>query len=127
MATVRNRSSQRKFHAHAYDFVFSAMRFTQENLGRNRSSEQFGHITGPELLDGVRELGLRHFGMLAIPVFSRWGIRSTDDFGRIVFELIERGEMRKTDDDHLTDYQGVYDFRKVFYEEYTLDTTAAFS
>lgn len=127
MATVKNRSGKRHFHANAYQFVFSALRFTQQQLGRSNSTEATGHISGRELLDGVRMLGLQHFGMMAIPVFRSWGIRSTDDIGRIVFELIERGEMRKTDDDQLTDFFGVYDFEKVFRDDYTLDTSVAFS
>lgn len=127
MTAVRNQSSSRTFHPLAYKFVFSALRFTQEQLGRDRSSEVTGHISGPELLDGIRLLGLQHFGMLAISVFRRWGISTTADFGRIVFELIEAGEMRKTANDQLNDFFEVYDFQKVFNDEYTLDTAEAFS
>lgn len=127
MTTVRNQSTSRTYHPLAYKFVFSALRFTQEQLGRDRTTEVTGHISGPELLDGIRLLGLQHFGMLSIAVFKAWGIDSTDDFGRIVFQLIEAGEMRKTPNDQLTDFFGVYDFQKVFHEDYTLDTTEAFS
>jgi len=106
--------------------VFSALRFTQEQLGRDRSSETTGHISGPELLEGIRLLGLQHFGMLSVQVFRTWGIQSTDDFGHIVFELIDAGEMRKTPNDQLNDFLGVYDFQKVFQDDYTLDTREAF-
>lgn len=126
MTTVRNQSSSRTYHPLAYKFVFSALRFTQEQLGRDSLTEATGHISGPELLDGIRLLGLQHFGMLALTVFKSWGIDSTDDFGRIVFQLIEAGEMRKTENDQLTDFFGVYDFHKVFQEEYTLDTSEVF-
>jgi uncharacterized repeat protein (TIGR04138 family) len=111
----------------AYKFVFSALRFTQEQLGRDRSTEATGHISGPELLDGIRRLGLQHFGMMSIVVFKTWGIHCTDDFGKIVFQLIEAGEMRKTDDDQLDDFLGVYEFSKVFQDDYTLDTSEIFS
>lgn len=111
----------------AYKFVFSALRFTQEQLGRDRTTEATGHISGPELLDGIRRLGLQHFGMMSIAVFKNWGIHSTDDFGKIVFQLIEAGEMRKTDDDQLDDFLGVYEFSKVFLDDYTLDTSEVFS
>jgi two-component system phosphate regulon sensor histidine kinase PhoR len=70
------------------------LKFTQEQLGRDRRSEVSGHISGPELLDGLRKLALEHFGMLSIAVFKYWGVTSTDDFGHIVFEMIESGEMR---------------------------------
>jgi uncharacterized repeat protein (TIGR04138 family) len=111
----------------AYKFVFSALRFTQEQLGRDRATEATGHISGPELLDGIRRLGLQHFGMMSIVVFKTWGIQSTDDFGKIVFQLIEAGEMRKTEDDQLDDFLGVYEFSKVFRDDYTLDTSEIFS
>jgi len=101
--------------------------FTQEQLGRDRRSEISGHISGPELLDGLRKLALQHFGMLSIAVFKYWGVTSTDDFGHIVFEMIDSGEMRRTPHDHLADFFGIYDFDKVFREDYTLDTSAAFS
>jgi uncharacterized repeat protein (TIGR04138 family) len=127
MTTVRNQSFPRTYHPLAYKFVFSALRFTQEQLGRDRTTEATGHISGPELLDGIRLLGLQHFGMLSITVFKTWGINSTDDFGRIVFQLIEAGEMRKTQNDQLTDFFAVYDFNKVFQDDYTLDTSEAFS
>jgi uncharacterized repeat protein (TIGR04138 family) len=126
MSTVRSQSSARTYHPLAYKFVFSALRFTQEQLGRDRASETTGHISGPELLEGIRLLGLQHFGMLSAQVFRTWGIHSTDDFGHIVFELIEAGEMRKTPSDQLNDFMGVYDFQKVFQEDYTLDTREAF-
>jgi uncharacterized repeat protein (TIGR04138 family) len=127
MTAVRNHSSSRTYHPLAFKFVFSALRFTQEQLGRDRATEATGHISGPELLDGIRLLGLQHFGMLSITVFKTWGIHSTDDFGRIVFQLIEAGEMRKTPNDQLSDFLGVYDFNKVFQEDYSLDTSEAFS
>jgi len=127
MTSVRNHATPRTYHPMAYKFVFSALRFTQEQLGRDRSTEATGHISGPELLDGIRRLGLQHFGMMSIVVFKTWGIHSTDDFGRIVFQLIEAGEMRKTDDDQLDDFLGVYEFNKVFQDDYTLDTTEVFT
>ena len=127
MTSVRNHATPRTYHPMAYKFVFSALRFTQEQLGRDRSTEATGHISGPELLDGIRRLGLQHFGMMSIVVFKTWGIHSTDDFGKIVFQLIEAGEMRKTDDDQLDDFLGVYEFSKAFKDDYTLDTSEVFS
>ena len=115
------------YHPNAFKFVYSALRFTQENLGRDRRSEVTGHISGPELLEGIRLLALQHFGILSISVFKSWGVTSTDDFGHIVFEMIEAGEMRRTPHDQLSDFVGIYDFSKVFCEDYKLDTSAAFS
>lgn len=124
-ATSQIRSSS--YHPNAFKFVYSALKFTQEQLGRDRSSEATGHISGPELLDGIRKLALQHFGVLTICVFKSWGVTTTDDFGHIVFEMIDAGEMRRTPHDQLADFFAVYDFPKVFLEDYTLDTSTAFS
>lgn len=126
--TSRLRPSRLKFHPDAYRFVFEALQFSQENLKKasQEADDDSAHISGPELLAGVRELGLKKFGMLAKTVFQHWGVRSTDDFGRIVFELIECGEMRKTDRDQLSDFFGVYDFDQSLVHDYQIDTAAAF-
>lgn len=91
----------------------------------DESDEESLHVTGPELLAGIRELGLRRFGLLARDVFAYWGIKSTRDFGCVVFELIERGEMRKTDDDQLEDFDDVYCFGVVLDAEYQIPTTVS--
>jgi uncharacterized repeat protein (TIGR04138 family) len=125
-----------KFHPNAYKFVFAALRYSQEHLGRS-SDEQVvdqsseieadeSHITGQELLDGVRKLALRQFGLMTQTVFRQWGIRDTGDFGRIVFEMIERGQMTKTDRDQLSDFLDIYEFEEVFDRDYVIETQRAF-
>ena len=118
-----------QFHPEAYRFVFEALHFAQEQLQRPASlveDNEDAHISGQELLEGVRQLALQRYGNLVEAVFTYWGIRRTEDFGRIVFELIERGEMRKTDQDQLEDFVDVYDFQQVFDRDYVIDTSKAF-
>jgi uncharacterized repeat protein (TIGR04138 family) len=74
------------------------------------------HVSGQELCLGLRDYAIRRYGLLARTVLRRWNINSTDDFGRIVFALVEAGLMRKTDRDHIEDFQGVYDFDEEFVE-----------
>ena len=125
--TLLHRQRRRSgYHPNAYQFVFAALQHAQDQLGRDRTSMQAGHVSGPELLEGAREIALQHFGLLARTVLNHWGITSTVDFGRIVFELIETGRMRKTDDDRIEDFIDVYDFREVFDDAYQIDTSAAF-
>lgn len=127
MTTLRQTVQKRKYHKNAYQFVFAALRHVQEQLGRDRSDQNTGHVSGRELLEGVRDLGQQHFGLMTMSVFARWGVTGTEDFGKIVFELIDAGEMRKTDDDVLDDFVDVYDFRRAFVEDYQVDTARAFS
>lgn len=135
MSTIKTPAAALKYHPDAYRFVDQALRFTQRRLGRApdavQSEEDFdeecAHISGPELLDGVRELAIQEFGLLTIPVLKYWGIRTTDDFGRIVFDFIERGAMRKTDRDQLADFFDVYDFEEAFDRDYRIDLSETFS
>ena len=112
----------------AYEFVFYALHHTQKNLGREppaeapaelrngRAPEPHHHVSGPELLDGIRELALREYGRMARTVFRLWGIERTDDFGEIVFNLIEAGMMSQTAEDSRRYFQGVYDLDRALVE-----------
>lgn len=95
----------------AYDFVFAALDYTQRMVARARKPDNpIFHVSGRELLEGVRRYAIKQFGLMARTVFETWGVRKTDDFGEIVFNLIEAGLMRKTDTDTREDFKQVYDF-----------------
>lgn len=101
----------------AYEFLFKSLQFTQKMLGREppedaenlANVDRRHHVSGPELLEGIRVLALREFGMLARTVFHLWGIDRTDDFGEIVFNLVNAELMSKTAEDNRRDFHGVYD------------------
>ena len=95
----------------AYDFVRDALHRTVERLNAK------GHVSAKELLEGIREEARLGFGPLARTVFDTWNVRGTADFGRIVFNLIAAGEMGKTDDDSVKDFESVYRFEDAFPEE----------
>ncbi len=80
------------------------------------SDEDSRHVSGRELCEGLRDFGQRQYGLLARTVLSRWGIRSTEDFGRIIFAMVDAGLMRKTDEDTIDDFVGVYTFDDAFAE-----------
>ena len=131
-ATTRTDVPRLKYHPNAYQFVFAALRYTQQSLGRvtdphSEDDHEEAHITPQELLLGIRDLTVSKFGLMSITVLNQWGIRTTDDFGRIVFELIECGEMRKTDRDHVNDFASLYEFADAFDRDYHIDLCAAFS
>ena len=65
--------------------------------------------------------------MLAPTVFASWGVRSTHDFGRIVFELVDMGKLRRTENDQLSDFDNGYSFDDAFLHDYVIDTSQAFS
>ena len=115
--------AQPKYHPAAREFVDHALRIAQKKFVK---SPDDAHVTGRQLLEGIRELAIKEFGMMTIPVFRHWGVTTTEDFGRIVWDLVERGDMRRTERDQLSDFSGVYDFEDAFDRGYEIDTTAAF-
>ena len=97
-----------RYKPEAYLFVLAALHFTINQLMEHR------HITGQELLGGIRIYGLDQFGPLARQVFEHWGITQTEDFGYIVFSLVEAKLLGKTEEDSLADFQNVYNFSTAF-------------
>jgi uncharacterized repeat protein (TIGR04138 family) len=103
----------------AYHFVREALDHTQKRVHkevRGRKDTQDRHVTGQQLLEGIREYGLQAFGPLTLFVFNEWGIRRCADFGDIVFNLVEHGNgmFGKTERDSRDDFQGGYDFEEAF-------------
>lgn len=96
----------------AYSFVMAGLHFTVTRLSKPR------HVTGAELCEGLRQYALDQFGPMARTVLEFWGIRKTEDFGRVVFNLIEAGLLRKTEEDTVRDFVNLYDFTKAFRYEF---------
>ena len=72
------------------------------------------HVSGKELAEGIRDYALQEFGPLALTVLRTWGIQRTEDFGELVFHLVEAGKLGKTEKDTRADFAHVYDFDEVF-------------
>lgn len=111
----------------AYEFVFTALAHTQLMLGRVPPREAEGetgpqhHVSGAQLLDGVRDLALREFGLMARTVLRLWGINHTADFGEIVFNLVEAQLMSKTDEDCRADFHDLYDLDEALLRNYRIE------
>lgn len=101
-----------RFRANAYKFVMDAVQYTVNRLPERR------HVTGEELLGGIRDLARQAFGPMAKTVFDQWGIRRTEDFGTIVFQLVDAGLLGKTDADKQSDFSGGYDFNEAFVRDF---------
>ena len=113
----------------AYEFIFQALHHTQQLLERapseDEEQEPRHHVSGRELLDGVRSLALREFGLMARTVFFMWGIHKTDDFGEIVFNLIEAELMSKTSEDNRADFHDQYDLTQALMDGYRIQLDEA--
>lgn len=72
------------------------------------------HVSGRDLCMGLKDYAVRRYGLLAKTVLNQWGVTQTEDFGKIVFALVDAGLLRKTDDDSIEDFRGVFDFEEEF-------------
>lgn len=97
-----------RYTVEAYAFIRMGLDYTVRRL------EQPRHVSGRELLDGIREFALSEFGPMTKTVLNGWGIRRTEDIGEIVFNMVEAGLLGKTDKDSRADFSGGYDFDEVF-------------
>ncbi len=100
-------------------YASEAYLFLNEGLGRTlklvqEKENRYRQISGAELSAGLRAYALEQFGPLAMTVLGRWGIRTTRDFGEIVFALLHAGLLGKTEEDKIEDFDDLYDFDAAF-------------
>ncbi len=123
-----------RYHVDAYTFIFDALHHAHsvsggdeprdseiiDSEGEEASGSDERHLTGQQLCGAIRHLALEQYGLLAKCVLNSWGVTCTSDFGSIVFNLIEIGQMRKTDADRREDFDDVFDFNREFVEDYEI-------
>lgn len=105
-----------RFDKRAYNFVRMGLDNTVKEL-RKRDAARTGksfHVTGPELLEGLRLYALDQFGPLAKTVLNAWGVKRCRDFGDIVFNLIEYNVFSKSSNDQREDFSDIYTFEEAF-------------
>ena len=100
--------SDRRYRPDAYEFIMQGLVFTQDKLKRKT------HVSGKELAQGLRDYAVDQYGALASRVLSHWGINQTRDFGEIVYNMIEKKLLSKSEKDYLEDFNSVYDFNSTF-------------
>jgi len=101
----------------AYYFVREGLDFTIKMLKKDSRSAP-RHVSGQELLDGLRRYALDQFGPMAKTVFAHWGVKQCEDFGEIVFRMVDKGILGKTEQDTREDFRGGYDFDEAFVKPY---------
>jgi uncharacterized repeat protein (TIGR04138 family) len=102
-----------RYDAATYLFVRDALDFTVKTLERPATGRG-KHVSGQELLEGIRKYALREYGPMTLTVFKRWGVTRTEDFGEIVFNLVESGKLGRTEEDKREDFADGYDFFEAF-------------
>jgi uncharacterized repeat protein (TIGR04138 family) len=97
----------------AYFFIREALDHTLKSLEKDTKKNK-GHVSGEELLEGIRAFALDKFGPMTLTLMNHWNIRKCRDFGNIVFNLVEFGILGRTDNDSLEDFDGGYNFQEAF-------------
>jgi uncharacterized repeat protein (TIGR04138 family) len=99
----------------AYYFVREGLDFTLKLLKKQHHAQlAHRHVSGQELLEGLRRYALDQFGPMAKTVLRYWGVHRCEDFGEIVFNMVEKGILGKTEQDSREDFRGGFDFDEAF-------------
>jgi uncharacterized repeat protein (TIGR04138 family) len=112
-AVEQIRAKDPRYQPDAYAFVREALDHTQKGIVKDGKG-RIRHVTGQELLKGIREYALAQYGPMALALLEEWGVHTCEDFGAIVFNMVEIGLLAKTDKDSQADFAGGYDFGEAF-------------
>ncbi len=97
----------------SYHFVQEGLNHTLKSLKRG-SQHAHRHVSGQELLHGLREFALKEYGPMSKAVLNEWGIKTTDDFGQVVFNLVNASVLGKNETDSPSDFKNVFTFDEAF-------------
>src|ERR1700744_335264 len=93
-----------RFSSDAYYFVQEGLNFTLKSLKRG-GQHAHRHVSGQELLHGLRDFALKEYGPMSKAVLNEWGVKATDDFGQIVVNLVNGGVLGKNETDSPSDFK----------------------
>jgi uncharacterized repeat protein (TIGR04138 family) len=101
-------------------FSAGAMKFVYEGLGytAKKAATEPNHVTGQALCEGLKKLAIEKWGRLAMLVLNRWNIKTTRDFGEIVYLMIKHGWLSVQPTDSIDDFNDVYDFKTAFKDQF---------
>ncbi len=109
---LRLQECDSRYDTRGHLLVLSALQSVMDHLEHPR------HISAAELAMETGELALERFGPMARTVLEYWGIRSTADFGEIVFALVDAGILVRQESDRIEDFVDVFDFEDLFEHGY---------
>src|SRR5260221_12838025 len=113
-----------RFSSDAYHFVQEGLNHTLKSLKR-ASQHAHRHVSGQELLHGLREFALKEYGPMSKAVLNEWGIKTTDDFGQVVFNLVNSSVLGKNETDSPNDFKNVFTFDDAFVKPFIPRNTTA--
>lgn len=94
-------------------FVYEGLSYSVEKLVGKPD-----HVSGQMLCQGLKLLAIENWGRLAKQVLNNSGVRTTRDFGEIVYMMINNQWMSAQPTDTIEDFDDVYDFQTAFKDEF---------
>ena len=111
-----------RYHRDAYFFIREGLDYTQHKLAKESNGSEPCHISGQELTNGLRQYAIDNYGPMSNTLLNEWGVYSTEDFGEIVFNLVENNLLAKTENDSRADFANGFDFNEAFVVPYQVST-----
>jgi uncharacterized repeat protein (TIGR04138 family) len=102
-----------RYNAQAIRFVYEGLGYTAKEVATKPT-----HVSGQTLCEGLRKLALEKWGRLAMLVLNTWQVKTTRDFGEIVYLMIKHEWMSAQPTDSIDDFNDVYDFKTVFKDQF---------
>jgi uncharacterized repeat protein (TIGR04138 family) len=116
-------SRDNRYHRDAYLFIREALDFTQKNVLKTKKERV--HVSGQQLLEGIKGFALQEYGPMALALLNAWGITCCEDFGNIVYNMVKAEMFMTTEKDSLDDFKSCYDFDEAFRAPYLPTKKAA--
>ena len=107
-----------RYSPEAFRFLFESLNHAIELAGKENAEGTERHVSGQEVLAGMRGYAREIFGPLAAQVWRFWGVNETLDWGRIVFLLVEAKLLNRQESDTIDDFRDGFDFDEVFVHQY---------
>lgn len=110
-------SRDSRYERDAFQFLRESLDFTVQKLKKTQPGRS-SHVSGQELLEGIRSYALKQFGPMVVTVFQYWGVYRCEDFGEMVYLLIATGAFGQSATDSKRDFEGGYTFHEAFVVPY---------
>ena len=106
-----------RFSPDAIKFIYDGLGYTAKKI-----VDEPTHVSGQKLCEGLRQLAIEKWGRLAILVLNNWDLKTTRDFGEIVYLMIKNKWMSAQPTDTIEDFDNVYDFKIAFKDDFKFST-----
>lgn len=106
-----------RFDAEAYNFISNAVVYTSQKVKDEESNMQ-RHISGQELLEGIKDFAVEEYGPIAPEVLRHWGLTDSKSIGEVVFNMVNKNLLGSTNEDSIDDFIDSYDIDQKFSERF---------